>query len=242
MLDIFQYIENTNSAATSDEAFLHLQNALGYIGLDRVIYSLMTSHDSIGNKRGHGVLRNYPDEWMNHYISKNYEEIDPVRKYGVQVNGAFLWSELDLVKGCELKKDEKLVMNEAREAKLLDGIGYALHAPRNEVFGMGFASSTGGVELHKGMLSLVTIIATQFHTVFLKFNNKQGPIYANLTAREKEILYWCYKGKSNWTIGEILGISENTIKFHLGNIFKKLVVNNKVTAVLKAINLGLITP
>jgi len=242
MFDILQYIENTNKATTSDEAFLNLQKALGTMGLDRVIYSLMTDHGSIGKKRGHGVLKNYPDYWMKYYGDKNYEDIDPVRKYIMQVNGAFLWSELDLVKGHILKKDEKLVMNEAREARLLDGIGFALHAPRNEVLGMGFASSSGGVELHPNLLSLVTMLATQFHTVFIKLNKKEDTQYIILTAREKEILYWCYKGKSNWTIGEILGISENTVKFHMCNVFTKLSANNKVTAVLKAINLGLITP
>ncbi len=241
MLDILQDIENTNQAVNSDEAFLHLEKALGTIGLDRVIYSLMTDHASIDKKRGHGVLKNYPDDWMKYYTEKKYEDIDPVRKYIMQANGAFLWTELDHLKGT-LKKDEDLLMNQAKEAKLLDGIGFALHAPRNEVLGMGFASSSGGVELHPNLLSLVAMLATQFHTVFIKLNKQEEQKYITLTVREKEILYWCYKGKSNWTIGEILGISENTVKFHLGNTFTKLCVNSKVTAVLKAINLGLITP
>lgn len=241
MLDIFQYIENTNKSITSDEAFLHLQNALGQIGLDRVIYSLMTDHTSIDKKRGHGVLKNYPDDWMKYYTEKKYEDIDPVRKYIMQANGAFLWTELDKLKG-NIKKDEELLMNEARDAKLLDGIGFALHAPRNEILGMGFASSSGGVELHPNLLSLVSMLATQFHTVFIKLNQTEAQEYITITAREKEILYWCNKGKSNWTIGEILKISENTVKFHLCNIFTKLSVNNRTTAVLKAINLGLIIP
>jgi DNA-binding CsgD family transcriptional regulator len=242
MLDILQYIEDTNKAATSDEAFSHLEQTLGSLGLDRVIYSLMTDHNSIGKKRGHGVLKNYPDDWMKYYSNKNYEDLDPVRKYIMQANGAFLWSELDCSTGYKLQKDEKLLMNEAMEAKLLDGIGFSLHAPRNEVLGMGFASSSGGVELHPNLLSVVTMVATQFHTVFIKMNKLENQPKIYLTSREKDVLYWCLRNKSNWAIGEILSISENTVKFHMSRIFTKLSVNGKTQAVLKAINLGLITP
>ena len=90
MLDILQYIEDTNKAITSDEAFLHLEKALGHLGLDRVIYSLMTDHTSIDKNRGHGALKNYPDDWMKYYTGKKYEDIDPVRKYIIQANGVFL--------------------------------------------------------------------------------------------------------------------------------------------------------
>lgn len=63
-----------------------------------------------------------------------------------------------------------------------------------------------------------------------------------LTAREIEILKWTMEGKSAWSVGEIIGVSEHTVNFHLRKIFKKLDASSKHQAVLKAISAGLITP
>lgn len=56
-----------------------------------------------------------------------------------------------------------------------------------------------------------------------------------LTDREKEILLWLMEGKSSWDIGQILSISERTVKFHVNNICVKLNAVNRTHAVAKAI-------
>jgi DNA-binding CsgD family transcriptional regulator len=61
-----------------------------------------------------------------------------------------------------------------------------------------------------------------------------------LTERELEVLRWTMDGKSAWAVGEILGISEHTVNFHLRNVFSKLGASSKHQAVLKALALGLI--
>jgi DNA-binding CsgD family transcriptional regulator len=61
-----------------------------------------------------------------------------------------------------------------------------------------------------------------------------------LTQKETECLSWCKEGKTNWEIGEILSISEKTVEFHLSNTIRKLGVSNRITAVVKALQLGLI--
>jgi DNA-binding CsgD family transcriptional regulator len=60
-----------------------------------------------------------------------------------------------------------------------------------------------------------------------------------LSKREMEVLYWIKEGKSTWKTAHILGLTENTIKFHLKNIFKKLGSTNRIQAVNTAISLGL---
>jgi DNA-binding CsgD family transcriptional regulator len=61
-----------------------------------------------------------------------------------------------------------------------------------------------------------------------------------LTVREVEILQYTMDGKSAWAIGQILGLSEHTINFHLRNVMKKLDSASKHQAVLKALALGLL--
>lgn len=54
--------------------------------------------------------------------------------------------------------------------------------------------------------------------------------YETLSIREKEIMDWVKKGKTNVEIGLILDISAYTVKNHLQRIFKKLDVLNRAQA------------
>ncbi|MDW9912848.1 hypothetical protein GOB19_33180 [Sinorhizobium meliloti] len=63
-----------------------------------------------------------------------------------------------------------------------------------------------------------------------------------LTVREKECICWVAKGKSSWDIGAILGISENTVDYHIKIAMKKLGTGNRMVAAMKAKQLGLIEP
>ena len=55
-----------------------------------------------------------------------------------------------------------------------------------------------------------------------------------LTNREKEILELIAKGLNNKEISDILFISENTVKYHIKNIYIKLNVKNRVQATQKS--------
>jgi len=62
----------------------------------------------------------------------------------------------------------------------------------------------------------------------------------SLTEREKEILRLLVQGLSNRDIAENLFISEKTVKNHISNIFRKLEVNDRTQAVVKALKLGMV--
>jgi DNA-binding CsgD family transcriptional regulator len=69
----------------------------------------------------------------------------------------------------------------------------------------------------------------------------QGNRILQLSRREREILLRILQGKSNWVIAQLLNVSENTIKFHLKNIFQKMGVSSRIVAATKAHSLGLLT-
>jgi DNA-binding NarL/FixJ family response regulator len=52
----------------------------------------------------------------------------------------------------------------------------------------------------------------------------------DLTAREREILTLVSEGLTNATIGKQLWVTEQTVKFHLSNIYRKLGVSNRTEA------------
>ncbi len=56
-----------------------------------------------------------------------------------------------------------------------------------------------------------------------------------LTPREAEVLLWTAQGKTNVEIGTILGMSDLTVKQHLGHVFEKLGVEGRNPATLRAL-------
>ncbi len=76
------------------------------------------------------------------------------------------------------------------------------------------------------------------HTGALPFVSSE-PI-SPLTSREKEILTLVAKGASNADIAEKLFVREVTVKTHLNSIYKKLNVDNRVQAVLLAMQTQII--
>jgi DNA-binding CsgD family transcriptional regulator len=231
------YIEATNEAATPEELFHLYARATAAFGYDRIIYSTLASAKGV-EVESPCILRNYPDDWIEYYVQHSYTAVDPVRTRGLRSNAPFLWS--DLGRGTRLSAAERRVMDEGREAGLKDGVGIAFHGPTG-VMGVGLATSGGSSE-SRYLLSVLNLLSVQFHTAFQSLT-ATGPLpEIRLTAREREILLWCSKGKSNWAIGEILRISEHGVDFHLRNILKKLSADSRITAVVKALRLGLIDP
>ncbi len=60
------------------------------------------------------------------------------------------------------------------------------------------------------------------------------------SSREEEVLWGISQGKSNKEIARQLDLTDNTIKFHLRNIYRKLGVKKRVPAVEKARELGVL--
>jgi DNA-binding NarL/FixJ family response regulator len=65
-------------------------------------------------------------------------------------------------------------------------------------------------------------------------------MFEDLTARELEVLQQMAKGLANKEIGDVLKISEHTVKGHLKNILGKLLVADRTEAVTKAVQRGII--
>jgi len=64
----------------------------------------------------------------------------------------------------------------------------------------------------------------------------------NLTSREVAILMHVSKGKTNWEVGQIIGISEYSVRDYLKSLSARLETSNRTHTVVKAIQLGLILP
>lgn len=132
--------------------------------------------------------------------------------------------------------------------------GYKRYAEFNNAFGLthrlssAFSESNGKATLiclakplenpHQHHLQIADFLMPHLHHTIsriYKTGNDNLHNLSNLTARELEVLKWVKEGKTNWEISRIMILSEATVKFHLGNIFKKLDAVNRGHAVAKAL-------
>jgi DNA-binding CsgD family transcriptional regulator len=125
------------------------------------------------------------------------------------------------------------------------------HYFKSEPRAMCLTGKTGQTPIRRENYLLMTYLMPHFHETYLRVhgivsNNccpqqRQAEHNAgDFTDREREVLQWLTRGKTNWEIGTILGISERTVKFHLNHIFQKLGATNRAQAVMKASTLGLL--
>lgn len=77
---------------------------------------------------------------------------------------------------------------------------------------------------------------------FARATPSEGADTAGLTRRERETLQLVSEGYTNGQVAQTLWVTEQTIKFHLANIFRKLEVANRTQASRWAHEHGLLRP
>jgi len=233
------FVEQSNAAQTRDEVFTLYMQILGKFGFDRAVYTFVTDIPSLNQKAGHGVQCNFPDNWMEYYNAKNYEKIDPVILQVLKSASTFTWKQL--IDNKYFKKEQLSILEEGNEAGLHDGIGIPLYCAAGGLAGVGLASSIGGINPDKNMLSKIRLATEQFHLTYCSLvNSKQDNNLPTLTEKEIEVLKWLAIGKPAEEIAIIMNCKKVTAKFHITNIYTKLQANTRILAVTKAIRLGLV--
>jgi DNA-binding CsgD family transcriptional regulator len=238
-------IARIQSAPTQEEAFRQFNTLMLEYGYDSNVYTLLTDHPSIGLKSTHGLQASYPQSWIDFYNSRRYQQADPVWQRLLQSPAPFFWG--DVVDGLKHRTDlsdeavkaSLRVMNEAAEAGVTDGIGISYLGPLGEMTAVAVSRTKGVTERRYVDMAEIYLLATFFHEKFMSFYARPNP---QLTAREVEVLLWAAGNKSDSEIADIMGVSASTIRFHWKNIFQKLEVTGRLPAVIKAMQMQLITP
>jgi two-component system, NarL family, nitrate/nitrite response regulator NarP len=93
----------------------------------------------------------------------------------------------------------------------------------------GFAPRSGSVET---LLETCTAVAEgKMVFPYLDVRDLQNSLMQSLSRRETDMLEALSRGLTNRELSRELGISANTVKFHLSNLYDKLSVKNRAQAI-----------
>ena len=188
--------------------------------------------------RDAAMIHTTPDGWNERYVAQDYVLRDPMVVEMFRTYEPYSWS--DVLERRELSSEERKIVFEASEFDM--NIGFVV-----PIFGSngyaGMVSVTGeGPELPEEVRASLQLASIYVHNRLLSLRRKVDTENAGLTARESECLRWAAAGKSDWDIGEILGISHKTVNFHVENAKRKLDVATRVQAIVAGIRLGILQP
>ncbi len=240
-MSIADFIETTAAAQAPEQLDAHLVDALGRLGFEFVVYCEVTRFQETGDPSALLSVNTMPDEWVSRYIRSDYSSIDPMIHRARHSMRPFGWQEAwDMP---DLMPRQRALREESRAVGMAHGITVPLFGPSGSTALISAAGRDSGLE-DLAVNRTVAALATQFHLMkgTLRAAGAEVPPLVPLTGREREVLTWSARGKSNPIIGDILSISDSAVNFHITNAMRKLGASNRVMAVLKALRHGLIVP
>ena len=207
---------------------LNLFNNMGY---EYCAFSI-TSHST--TQRFDSVnLNNYPHDWNTQYEKNHYSSIDPIVAHCHHSILPIVWNRKTFAKAPAL-------WSALQEQGLQHGWSQPAHDANGPAISMlSLARShcqVSSFELYEHLGYAVFISHTLHALAMHKLSSQHPPCISvtHLSPREIEVLKWSADGKTASDIATILSLSERTVNFHVSSSIKKLGVNNKISAVVKA--------
>lgn len=234
-----RFIESCGEAEDAEALEFELSKSIAGIGFDSYAYIAFRGRSHSGRPY---VLTNYPDGWHEHYSEQGFVNKDPVIAEAQRTIVPLNWR--DLLADNRRLNHERQVIEEARDFGMLNGITIPIHGPSTDFATLTVASDHNGERfraLFEECRYDLHLISLYFHDAVVKkiLAREREPVRP-LSPREKECLLWTAQGKTSDEIAMIVGISQQTVVFHLKNAMRKFNVYSKHHAVVKAIVTGAI--
>jgi LuxR family quorum sensing-dependent transcriptional regulator len=184
------------------------------------------------------MMISMPQGYSERYIERNYVTRDPMILEMFRTFQPYAWSDV-LARG-EFKKDDVHIVYEASEFAMNNGYIVPIYGDDGYC---GMVSCSGEKpELDSRSRSAMQLAGIYAHNKVLALRRRQDSEAVQLTDRERECLCWASEGKSDWEIGEILGVSQKTVNFHMENAKRKYKVKTRMQAVIGALRQGVLFP
>ena len=196
-------------------------------------YFALTHHVDVRRSSAAIRIHNYPDGWAEWFDEQPLGATDPVHRASHLTSVGFSWSRLPEM--IALTAGDRRVLDLARKEGIGDGFTVPAHVPGEAHGSCSFACAAGEpfAEQHLPLLQLVGSFAFEAARRMHRGRVSTGPI--ELTERQRECVMWAARGKSDWEIARVLGVSEATVGEHLRHAYERYGVGKRTLVTVHAL-------
>lgn len=220
-----------------------LAEALGLISEEMGFRYFALTHHVDMRQAPHPAIRldNYPLDWARYFDEARLGPSDPVHRASHLTSVGFAWSQLpELI---QLSDRDYEILEHAGRSGLGDGFTVPAHVP-GEVNGSCSFAAPAGQPLKEEHLPLAQLVgAFAFEAARRLWRDRVvSPLpQPRLTDRQRDCVLWAARGKSDWEISRILGVSHETVIQHLKQARERYDVGKRTLLAIHALFDGTIS-
>ena len=243
MDSIRRFIWDTKNAYSAESLCQGLRLNLRDLGFDVFIYFGTDNGGKLLSTEATPIfLTNLPHGWARRYLRSNYHLSDPIVIKGKRCRLPFFWGRREMMDS--RRAGQRFLLNEVHEFGVEHGLMIPIHGPGVELGLLSVSSNSSeeafqeAVSEQRYTLQLIGLYTHAMATERLANSTDSNPVV--LTSREKEVLLWAARGKTNWEISRLIQRSEATVNFHIQRAMRKLKASNRCQAAVRAAQFNLI--
>jgi len=194
-------------------------------------YCLLIVPDASGSLRTIGT----PDAPWLHALAPTITRV--IRQVGYTAPRGLVWRDLPRL---ALQRSDRVLLHQAHRRGLTSAITFPLAGPGAMRGSCSFAADDAHLFAPEERIALAAIGASLWEAG-RRLLAASGAARRALTPRQRECLLWAARGKTDWEIGHILGIGEDTIERHLQQARERYAVDKRSTLIVRALFDGTIS-
>lgn len=235
-----RFMHVVEAAASADDLAAAMAAITSDLGFQ---YFALTHHVDIVAASGSAIrLHNYPAQWADYYDGNALGVTDPVHRASHVTSMGFCWSRMpDMI---PLTASDRRVLALGRDQGIGEGFTVPANVPGEARGSCSFASQAGR-PMPETMLPVAQLAGNFAFEAARRLWTGRGqlpfPQSRILTDRQRDCLLWVARGKGDWEIGIILGISEETVARHVRDACERYGVNKRTLLVIRALFDGTLT-
>jgi LuxR family quorum-sensing system transcriptional regulator CciR len=180
-------------------------------------------------------LHNYPGGWEDYFEEQRLGRSDPVHRASQLTSVGFAWSQLPRM--IRLTQRDERILGEAGRRGIGDGFTVPAHVPGEVNGSCSFATCTGVAvaEEHLALAQLVGAFAFEAARRVARMRDLDFRELPRLTDRQRDCVVWAARGKTDWEIARILGVSHDTVIEHLRHARERYGVGKRTQLTVHAL-------
>ncbi len=234
------FMHAVESVGSADDLALAMAAITAEIGFQ---YFALTHHVDIVAASGNAIrLHNYPAQWADYYDGNALGVSDPVHRASHVTSAGFCWSRMPFM--IPLTATDQRMLALGRDQGIGDGFTVPANVPGEARGSCSFANQAGR-PMPETTLPLAQLAGNFAFEAARRLWSTRGhlpvPQPRALTDRQRDCLLWVARGKGDWEIAIILGISEETVARHVRDACERYGVNKRTLLVIRALFDGTLT-